>query len=291
MFSYLTILGWYLHGLLQKILLWIPVVAPLQEDLYPPVWWYRFRSWHDWRDNLDSDRRPNDTFVNYYIDVAWRILISKINDEAESFANGVQTYILGLLGSIGDGFATFSGWIGSLKEYMGRHLPMWASDLTRGLTTLFQWLPFSIRHNIRTWADIWDWIIDQAISWAKSAYDRTKELFRLVWEWYQSKRVAIDLWWDNWQAWLAQLASDPVGTITALLGATWLWISSYFGDPFGWTRRYLDPEWPTLARFAQDCLVYWYNLWATSASLLSDFLADPLGFIGDRLEQILIDRW
>lgn len=110
--------------------------------------------------------------------------------------------------------------------------------------------------------------------------------------------------------WLQWLWSDPLAVIAYYLGAAWssllwilaqpyVWISAVLGAPWAWLKTLFSISPWQLFLFINDCMIYWYNLWAVYRASLSAFLSNPAEYILaqirsrllDWLTQLIADNW
>jgi len=280
-----------LHGLLQKVLLLIPVVLPLQESLSPPSWWYAFFDWGAWYYNLDSNRRPNLLWTDYYLYSGWGWLKKLAVHEAEQYTLAARAFLIMVIGPIFYGFSSISGWLNNVDIKVGWTLPSWAASTMAGLWKLWHWLPWEVREGGWNWDGLWDWLVDRAIAIAHNLFDIALDWGWEAVRWVRDTGGHLRTWWLAVQAFVWWLAHDPYGAIASILNIAWPWLVEFKLNPIGWVLGWLSPWWVPLTTFARDCLTYWYNVWGSHAQDLSNFLANPLDFIADRLEQIIESRW
>ncbi|MBA7568663.1 hypothetical protein ES708_10397 [subsurface metagenome] len=137
-------------------------------------------------------------------------------------------------------------------------MPGWTTNLAAGLDSLYWKLPPSIRGGYGSWSELWDSIKDSVKKWATDS-----------WTWITGDGSLLKGWYDNVGIFVSDFKEDPAGTIKGLLGETW--------------RK--------LVTFTRDCLTFYYNLWGSYRQTLADLVADPLGYLWDRAEQFLVDKW
>ncbi|GAH26761.1 unnamed protein product [marine sediment metagenome] len=263
------ILEWYLHGIWQNVLIWIPLLRPSPEPYYPPQFWYEYwpRAW--WNYGLDSTRRPDANWVWRWLTAvkeAFRVKVQNVGDVARDAAAVIVRYWLGY---VQGAYTTFQAWIMAVEGRVGWWIPGWASNLADAAQRLYNWLPSAIRYSWQTWDQIWENIKASVRAWARARYDAAVGWASASWNW-------VTGWGNVFISWY---------------NAAYLWLRAFQADPVGMVIGWLGPQWARLVRFALDCLDFWYNLWGSYAAILADFLADPLGWLYDRAEDELVRRW
>jgi len=175
---------------------------------------------------------------------------------------------------------TFLSWFDDLKNRAVSDSLYWVAGWTgkpkHGYYTLEQWLEAVWT---RATSELPAWISDLAAdvaavygnlqNWARSQYDAFKVLAQAGWNWITGPGLLLSRFYDDTHTWIANFKQNTAGVILGVLGSTW----------------------GRLVTFDQGALSYFYNLWGTFRQTLSAFLADPLGYIYDRAEQKLIDKW
>lgn len=276
-----------LRGLLQYILFWIPVVKPLQESWNPPSWWYAFWGWGDWRYNLDSDRRPNQTFIEKYLFAGWGWLKKLAVHEAQEFTQVVRNFLVALIGPIFYGFRSVTAWLNNVDLKVGWVLPSWAASAAAGLWRLYHWLPTEIREWGWQWWQVWDKNVDRAVAVARGLF---AEAIGWAWTavtWVWNTGDHLRTWWLTVSAFVWWLWMDFYGAIMSKLGHAWWWLVDFRNNARAWVIGWLAPWWEPLMTFTRDCLWFYYNLWGACAADLGEFLTNPLDFLWDQGEAFL----
>ena len=276
-----------LHGVLQKILLLLPVVKPLQESTTPPGWWYAFFGWAAWYYNLDADRRPNAIFIDNYLYCGWGWLKKLAVHESEQFTLAVRGFLISVIGSVLYGFSSVSAWLNNVDLKVGWVLPSWAASAAAGLWKLFHWLPPEIREWGWTWVGIWDRVKDQAIAIAHSLFDRALDWGWEAVQWVWHTGGHLRTWWLAVANFVWWLWTDFYGAIISKLGSAWFWLLDFRNNAKTWIINWLSPWWPRLVTFASSALDFYYNLWGSHAQRLSEFLSSPLDYFYDRAESFI----
>jgi hypothetical protein len=94
------------------------------------------------------------------------------------------------------------------------------------------------------------------------------------------KAAQAVLWIDSVGRLLRDWRANVRGTVDLLVS-----------DPAGFIISRLGPTWPLVVSFAQDCIVWYYNLKSTWGRELTTFLSDPGGYILDALGKVLDEVW
>jgi len=268
-YSLVDILRLWWHGKWQRALLFLPLVKPERESRKAPAWFLVwFASWV-WTQTLDSDDRPTDLWLYYYdfaVEGTWAFWADDLKKTA---VNDALWWVAGWTGKPKHGYYTLEQWLDAIRNRVGSWVPGWTSTLAQGLDTLFWKLPESVRGGYSSWEDLWQGIKNSVKDWARARYDATVSLVGDLWYWIAYTGSLLSGWYDNVGIWISEFKQNPSGVILGALGATW----------------------GRLVTFDQGPLSYYYNLWGTFRQNLSDFLADPLGFVYDRAEAFLVSKW
>lgn len=284
-------IGCLLHGLLQRILIWIPLLRPSKEARSkPPDWWYSCWDWSTWYYNIDADGYPSETWCDLYIRCVWRHIKSFILAEAEIALQGVKNFLRDLIGYISPAFSSLGAWVNSIALKVGWSLPDWATSVVGGLWRLWGLFPDSISEARQTWDQIWENIKQAVKSWAHARYEDARQWATRAWDWLTGIGQAIEQWWRDFSIWLGELARHPYAVVTQILGSAWHFLVDFWQNPTQKVIDWLGPTWPRLHTFARDCLAFWYNIWGTSAAVLVELLDDPLEFIWIRAEQFILRK-
>jgi len=275
-YSLLSVLWWnlvgqymyYVYVKLSLTTFWIHRFLP-RFNPGPPQWW--LDTWHVyawWNDNLDN-RVPNVHFVSFYRRAAKDRFRDWINDAADTIARVLVDAVSGLLGSLLHGYTTFSTWIESIRNIVGTWTPWWASTLAAGLTLLYDWLPLDI------------------VSGAVSFYDKFVA-------WYTATLSAAATLYDTARTWVANIAPGLVNRfeiIRSWFDSVGTWVTNFKADPYGTVVGLLGTAWTAWTGIKDDIVDFYNNVWVPYKITLHDFLADPLGWTYDRVEDELIRRW
>jgi len=182
----------------------------------------------------------------------------KAKDAARSWIGWVQY-----------GYDTFSSWINALWGRFGPGMVWWSEHAVQALGKLWDWLPSAIKYGIRSWDDLFENAVEIARQWVKSTYAWLIERGKAAWDWVAGTGETLLSWWASARGVLDEFRVNP-----------WAFIKSRLG-----------PTWDRLTWYADNCLTFYTNLWSQYASDLSDFLADPGGWVYSRLETYLERIW
>jgi len=141
--------------------------------------------------------------------------------------------------------------------------------MMEALWNLWGWFPGDIRDNVVSWYDKFVAWYNAAISWAQSRYETTKVWVANTGAWLVAGYNTVRAWYDSSHDWLDDFRYNIYDRITAWLGPPW---------------TFLYNTWQQLQSF-------YNNVWVPYQVTLHDFLADPLGWLYDRVEAELIRRW
>lgn len=282
--------GVILHGVLQYILWLAPVVKPISEPQHAPGWWYRWWGWGDWYLNLDSERRPNQPFIERYIRAGFSMVSDWSVEQADRYTDAAVAILRIVLGYLPSGFVSFSAWLFSLVSKIGFFMPSWANTLTGGLNRLWSWLPPEIRNNVASWWRLFQDTADQAIDWARDRYEQARARVVTLFDWWVHLGHNLGQWWQQARPVLDAFRQNPGAFVRGLLGATWNWILDFRQRPAQLVQNWLGSAWPLLTSFASGPLRFYYDLWSRWRANLFDFLADPLEFLWERGEAFLLRK-
>lgn len=278
------------HGVIQSCLLWIPLLKPLVEPWIPPWWWVACYYNEHWQENLDDEHRPTDLFMYYWWRCFWSHVHFFVNLTVVWLAGELNDLTLALLGALHEGYESFAEWIYAISDRLGDYLPDWCTSFVDGLLRLFAMFPETIRDAVETWSDIWERVRQAAEDWARARYEEARGFAYDLWDWYTALARTVTDWWQSAHDLLDDFLSDVYGFITRFLGEAWTFLTWFWSNPAAALAVWLAPWWTPLVTFATDCLDFWYNVWGSYAQELSEFLADPLGFLWDRGEAWLNRR-
>jgi len=268
-YGFISILMWWYHGIEQHIRDVAPFISCERETSSPPQFWLDHYSYHDWRDTLGDDLVPGWRWIYYWqyaVKYALRDWIDEVGTDARDTA---VSWVHGFTGWVSFGYSTFQEWMTALRNRVGIWLPSWADDVIDGLIKLYTTFPLAIRNAWITWEDQWEGIKQSVREWVNNAYSDAKAKALSAWYWVQLVGLGIATWYDSVRDWVLGFVQDPYSTIVDLLGETW----------------------NRIVTFAQGALSYYFNLWGAYAATMSEFWADPLGWLYDRAETYLIGKW
>jgi len=289
-YSWLDLLQWYLHWLWQYIREIAPFIAPTAEAEIP-AFWFEYFSANDWLWNVDDDWVPNETCIRNALWALRRLIRRWIEEYVDYIKEVTINYVQSSTGSVLHLFDTFSDWIENLWVKVGLVIPWWCDDVVDGLGDLYGWLPPVIRTAVNTWDDIWDGIKTAVKDWAKDRFDDAKVKALNAWSWVWNTGYSLKDWWDAAAQWLDDFRLNAVARVKGYLGAAWTTLSTFATEACGFYYN-LWGGWATdIADFFENCGSYWYQVWLSYADSLTSFLADPPGYIYDRIEDELCKRW
>lgn len=263
------ILEWYLHGIWQQVLLWVPLLRPASEPSIPPRFWREYWSYVWWNHDLDPARRPNRSWLRRWMTAvkeAFRVKVESVGDLARDAAT---RHVRGWLGWAQYGYTTFQAWIGVVESRVGAWVPGWASDLADAARRLYNWLPSEIRNSWQTWDGIWDEIKGLVWRWVTDRYEHARTLAYWAQDWIIWLANVLVAWYNNAHAFLDDFRHNARARVLSWLGA----------------------EYRRLLAFGANCLDFYFSLWSVHAQTLAAFLADPLGWLYNRAEDELVRRW
>jgi len=286
-----TLISWFFYGVIRYIVFWIPYVTPPAVNRSIPWQWWAYNSWFDWLHHDNNHGGPDETWIQAWFKMTFGEALRTATETAKPFARAIRDRLLDLVGTVKGAFSSMSGWVDWLDRLIGGYVPGWAGTLTGGLNWLRVRLPEAIRYGWQSWAGLWESIRESVRSWARDRYDWYRNLANDAWNWVTGTGQAIQAWRDRVAGWIGAVRNDPYGAVTCWLGEAWGWLKNFREHPYSIIRSYLGPDIGKLLTFGRDCVTFYYNLWSRGWRTLGDFVADPLGFLYSRLEQVLTDRW
>lgn len=290
-YQFVDILFWIIHGIKQLILLWIPLLNPEAEYGTPPQFWLDHVDWDMWYAHLDADRRPDSTWIWYWNWAAWRTLGGWCDEIFIGARNAAVDWVRSFTGWLLYGYATFAEWIDAIHVRVGDWIPAWTTSLAAGLNDVWWMLPYTVRERVHTFGQFIDQLLDDLWDQITNYYLLFVQRVGYVYDWLVYTGVTIEDWFVTVGNFVLDFSRHPAAYVVGWLGEAWNWVLYFWSDPGGYIENLLSPTWTRIYVFARDCLNFWYNLWGSYAAILADFLADPLGWIYDRVEDELIDRW
>jgi len=257
------------HALCQRALDLIPLVDPWAENDYPPTWWYNYDSASTWRAHLNSRHIPDTWLIETYMRYTGQALgfyIEEIGnwarDTAQNWARAVTGYAL-------YSWSTFSAWIDSIGIRLGSGMVFWGATVIDALNKTYNWLPPEIRTNLQSWGTLLNYWIQKAKDWVVVTYHDLITLGKKAWDWVSYLGDKLYNWWGMSHATLDEFRSNPTGFIVSRLEPTWSW----------------------LLWFVNNTGLFYSQLWSWYARDLLAFLADPAGWIWERLEAYVLRLW
>jgi len=291
MFDFWSILDWLFYGAVRYVLLWVPFVTPPRVDRgIPSLWWY-YNSWNDWDHKDDNNGGPDERWCQAWFRMALGGFELLVLQEAKPYVDEAKNWLRGIIGGIKSGFASLGDWTNWLQVAVGAAVPWWTPNLAAGVDRLRGWFPDAIYNGWLAWNDIWTSIKADVRNWARNEYDRARDFAYQARDWVSGVGDGLRLWRDKVAGWIDNFRANPYGFITGVLGSGWSWLLGFYPRARETVIGWLGPDWVRLTNFARDCSVFYYNLWSLGWRTLSDFIADPVGFVGDRLEAYLLKKW
>lgn len=285
------ILGWAFYGAIRYVLFWIPLVTPFRVDIGIPASWWRYNGWSDWEHRDDNNGGPDEHWLNSWFEMVIGEFKRLIIHEADEALSAAKRYLLGLIGGVQAGLGSIGGWAQKLDDWIGGYVPGWAGTISGGLNWLRVRLPEAIRYGWDSWAGIFASIRQTVYDWVRARYDAFRDLAHRAWSWVLGDGSLLKRWYDRAAGWIDAFRVNPYGYITGLLGGAWSWLLAFRDRGREIVLGWLGPDMPPLLTFARDCVTFYYNLWALGWRELGEFVSDPLGYLYDRAERILVDRW
>lgn len=286
-----TFLDWLFYGLIRYILWWVPVVQPFRVDRTIPGHWWMYNTYYDWYEHLDGDKRPDEHWIQQWLEMTFGEFKRLVASAAEDLARGIRDYLLALIGYVRSGFPSLGAWIDAIGSLVGDSLPFFASTLSGGLAFLYSLLPVGIRNEYKTWGELFDGIRDAAVSIARGLVDAVRHLAEDAHRWVFDQGQRVYDFYGDVQHFVRDLVRDPRGTITGVLGDTWAFLVMFALSPVSIVLSWLGPDWTAWLTFNAGPAAFLYNLWSTYHDEIADLFEDPRGWVMDRLESAIMDRW
>lgn len=280
-----------LYGLVRYVLALIPLIKAPHVRIGPPAKWWDYNGWLDWLHFVADDGHPDEHWARSWLEMAFGELANYATDRARPYVDQVRGWLLGVIGYIKAGFGSMGSWVNWLQNAVGDAVPWFAANLTGAAFWLYFRFPAEIRQGWRSWADIWELIRESVRQWARARYDEARAWAYSAVQWVNTTGDQIRHWRDSVAGVIDQIRYNPYGWITGKLGSAWVWLVGFWGDARATVIGWLGPDWPKLVTFSRDCVSFYYNLWSAGWRVLGDFVSDPRGFVFDRLEQAILDRW
>ena len=285
------ILDWISYGLIRYVLSLVPLVRAPRVDRGPPASWWRYAGYWEWAQATADNGYPTESWARSWLGMAFGELQRVATDAARPYVEEARSYLRGLIGTIKSGFGSLGSWTNWLQVAIGAAVPWWTSDLSGGLNHLRGLLPDAIRNAWRSWDGIWENIKSEVRTWAHNQFDSAVGWARSARDWVSGVGDSLRRWRDTVSGWIDAFRANPYAFIAGVLGGAWSWLLGFYSHARETVIGWLGPDWVKLTTFARDCSVFYYNLWSLGWRTLSDFIADPVGFVGDRLEAYLLKKW
>lgn len=286
-----TLIGWFFYGFIRYVIFWVPLLTPPSVDRSPPWQWFRYGDWGDWFHSDDNRGGPDEFWLQTWFRMVFGEALLLAVDEAKPYVRRIRDALRDLIGGIRSQFGSVSGWLGWLEALFGYPLPWWSSTVNRGLSWLRGKLPASIREGWRSWDQLFDGIASGVRAWVASVYDHFRNLAQDAWSWAFNQGEMLLRWYWHVESWIQQFKNNPYGTITGYLGWNWDWLHDFVYNARARILSYLGSDIHKLLLFGQNAAIFYYNLWSRGWRVLSEFVDDPMGFLYERAERMLIDRW
>lgn len=284
------IIAWWLHGLIQYVREVAPLINPAPESS-PPGFWYDFFGYWEWYHGLKSGNVPGETLLRSWLWGTQQLLGNWIEETARAAADGLLGLVRNWTGWPLYAFPTLSSWIDALQGRIGTWVPSFASNLAQGVDRLWNLLPEPIRQAGQTFEGWIDSVREFWMAWARATYDGVISGLSVWADWTRVNGQAIKAWWDLAHDWLDRFRLNPRAYIASYLPDAWGWLAAFALNPRGQIIALLGGNWGLLESFAGGALLFWANLWGQYAGQIAEFWADPLGFIYNRAERFLIEKW
>jgi hypothetical protein len=271
-----TIVGAIALGVWQRVLEWLHglyfvgnYISPMQQSGGPPTWWWNGSNWFDWYMHRDSQNTPDRQFIEAWLRSAWNTLGIWVEEVGKWARNEAQSWTRAVTGYALYGWANFSTWINNIGARLGDGMVWWGQNVRDALTKVYDWLPPEIRTYVQSWSDLLNYWIQKAKDWVVATYQMLIAFGALAWSWVSDSGTKLKDWWIAARSLLDEFRANPTKFILDRLGSHWLrlvWFSA--------------------------CLLDWYSaLYSLYAGTLNAFLADPSGWIYDKLEVYLERIW
>ena len=286
-----TVLDWILYGLVRYILYLIPLVKAPRVDRTIPNEWWAYNSYADWRSREADGGYPDGEWCRSWLEMAFGELAKLATEQAKPYTDAIKSFLLGVIGYIPSRFASTGSWVNWLEDLTGGFAPFFAASLGAASVWLYDRFPGGIVQGWQSWSDIWENIKASVRSWARSQYDQAR-----VWasdnvHWIWNVGESLRAWRDSVRGWIEHVQNDPRGWVLGLIGPGIDWLLAFALSPVSIVVSWLGPDWPKLQTFGRDCVSFYYDLWSAGWRTLGEFVNDPKGFLMDRLERAIMDRW
>ena len=267
--SFADVVRWMLFGFVQLVRERIPLIDPAPLYFNPPDWWWWWNGWADWYGHVDSRNVPDRAWCESWVRSCWLLLERWIDWQINLARSQTEQAIRNFTGRALHNFATISAWVEDVWLKVGVGRTWFASNLTEAVNWVAGKLPEGIKQGWQSWDSWLDGLGERVKQWVRTQYDNARAYAIGAYAWVLDRGEALSRWQDSVSGFLDSFRANPAGVVAAWLGDTWA----------------------RLATFSRSALQYYYNLWGRHATTLSEFLADPLGFLYDRVEDYLCNKW
>lgn len=286
-----TLIDWFFRGFIRYVLFWIPLVTPFPVDWGMPWQWLLYNSVWDWFHHNDNNGGPDEHWLQCWFRMVFGEALRLAVWEARPYVDQVKDWLRDLIGYIGGGFSSLGSWVNHLDGLIGHYVPSWAGNIARGLNIVRDKLPAAIRYGWHSWSAIWDRIKSEVRGWARDRYDSWWGYIVRVWNWISEAGLTLQRWYDRAHGELDAFRSNPAGYIADKLGEAWVWLRNFRYRGRDQVLLWLGPDIGKILRFGRDCVTFYYNLWSLGWRELADLVSDPCGWLYDRLQSAIEDRW
>lgn len=286
-----TLVEWFFYGLVRYVLFWVPVVNPFSVEVQIPWQWWYYNDFWDWlhRDRVGGG--PDEHWLRCWFKMVWGESKKLVLSEAARYTDNARNWLRDRIGALKVGFSNVGQWVDWLERRIGHYLPSFAPTVSAGLNWLRYKLPVEIRNGWQSWTQWIDAIKSSLGAWVRSVYDYAKERALASWAWVVDRGEFLRWWVDRVRGWVDAFRADPYGTITGWLGSAWAWLRSFRDRGRDIVLGWLGPDIHSAILFWRDAVRFYYNLWSIGWRVLGEFVSDPLGYLYDRAERILIKEW
>lgn len=286
-----TLIDWFFYGLIRYVLFWIPLVTPFRVNRVIPSAWWRYNSLRDWFHRDDNNGGPDEHWIQCWFRMVFGEAFALAVENASSLVDSLESRVLDWIGGFPAQFLSLGGWIDYLKALIGDYIPWWAETVVGGLTWLRDRLPEGIKYGWQSWDDWIDGIKVAIRIWVRDFVAYFHDLAVSAWNWVQGAGEALKSWRDHVSGWIDGVRADPYGFVVGQLGDSWAWLRDFRDRGRDQVLAWLGPDIHSLLVFGRDCVGFYYSLWSAGWQDLGEFAQDPRGYLMDRLERAIIDRW
>lgn len=287
------ILEWVWFGILQWVKWIVPnyIIRPDKVGRDPPWWWSEVRSPYDWFGCVDEIGLPLSCWFENYFHAVYEQLGHWIWEIGQWAKEQGEAFVRFVVGYVKSGFYNFQDWMTWLEGVTGGVVPYFAGSLSDAAIRLYYWLPSDVRQNLTTWATIFENIKTSVKNWVQTTYDTAKQYATSAYNWVIATGSTLSGWYNIAHSWLDDFRNNAATRVVGWLGGAWSWVVAFWNNPQGTITGYLGSVWSNLVAFANNALSFWFNLWGSHAEEIGQFWSDPLGWLYDRVEDELVNRW